>query len=222
VLIVALPLCWLAKERRQSVYEVQLADTLRQRGFPRVTLGGPWDTYDLYGTRISHGWVRDLAHKVLGERIYQVDGREPIHPKRESAISSKVRAFADLSQLAWLTNLQILVLESTLVSDIAPLARHSHLKYLFLDSTNVSDLTPLAGLKELRWLSFSNTQVVDLLPLVQLINMERLWISETNVHDLKPLVDMTRLEYFSVIRTKATKAEIQALQTALPKCQFYH
>ena len=62
VAVVAIPLAWIAKERRQSQHEQQIAAQLREQGFTFLACGGPYDSALLYDQRKPQGWWRDLAH----------------------------------------------------------------------------------------------------------------------------------------------------------------
>lgn len=67
-----------------------------------------------------------------------------------------------------LTQLSILNVQNTQVSDLRALEELSGLQELSLINTPVSDLRALAGLSGLQVLNLRNTQVSDLLPLVGL------------------------------------------------------
>ncbi|HEY2838367.1 MAG TPA: hypothetical protein VGJ26_04420, partial [Pirellulales bacterium] len=104
IVIVALPLAWVAKERRQSYHEQQVAGELQANGFS-VELGGPYDSWG----GMDQGWRRNLARRIQGERILRIWSAPP--------------EVSDVLSLDGLTNIQALSLDSTQVSDLTPLAK---------------------------------------------------------------------------------------------------
>ena len=147
VIVVAIPLTWVVKERRRSLYEHQFAKQLRSQGFKEVTLGGIYDSSKLRGRGEPQGWWRDLARQILGERI--LTAYLPPHN------------FSDLTPLTGLTNLQMLAFSHTSVSDLAPLIRLEKLRAVELSGTQVRDLTPLLRLKNLVFVGLRGAPVTS-------------------------------------------------------------
>ncbi|MBI2823670.1 MAG: hypothetical protein HYX69_03140 [Planctomycetia bacterium] len=167
VLVVAIPLAWVAKERNQSRHELQTAKELESRGVTRIDFGGP---YDPYGKAQPHAWWRNVARRVLGERIFA------IYTDRETP------GVDSLTSLAGLTNLRSVWLLHAPVPDLTPLAGLTSLEYLYLyGSMQVSDLTPLAGLANLKTLDLRGSKVRDLAPLSGLSKLVELDVRFTAV-----------------------------------------
>ena len=201
VVIVAIPLAWVAKERRQSFREHQIADELCGQGFPSILFGGPYDSWSgPWQPQHPQVWWRQLATKVLGERIVVINvlPSEVVH-RREPVIPPAVCSFEHPAPLAELTNVQ----------------------FLFLDTTHVESAAPLDGLRTLKWLSLSGTRCADIEPLAGLGNLERLWLNSTQVKDFTPILGLKKLTHVSVNRTPITKEQFAALKTALPECEIY-
>jgi hypothetical protein len=108
VVVVAIPLSWVAKERRQSEYEQQIAEQLRQQAFGEIEFGGPYDLLDPYWKPSPQGWWRDLARQVLGGRALLVWGL----PHK----CNDITPLAGFNRLLWLD------LSDTQLSDLTPLA----------------------------------------------------------------------------------------------------
>jgi hypothetical protein len=121
IALIAIVMAWIAKERTQSYHEQQVAKQLEDQGFTFVRLGGPYEKPRAMGQ--SRGRWSELARHVLGERIVAVQGAPP--------------DFNDLTAFEGLTNVSL----------------------LNLNDTQVSDLTPIAGFKNLQWLGLRNTPV---------------------------------------------------------------
>jgi hypothetical protein len=170
IVVIAIPIAWIAKERRQSTYEQQIAEQLREQGFKTIWLGGPYDSWN--ALKKSQGLWRNLAGQVLGERIVCIANPPP--------------KFGDLVPLAGLTNVQFLELralglEASQVHDIMPLSGLTDLQRLSLSGTYVADLTPLASLVKLEELNLTDTLVGDLTPLYGLTRLRKLQVSKTLV-----------------------------------------
>ncbi|MCH7493256.1 leucine-rich repeat domain-containing protein, partial [bacterium] len=134
-----------------------------------------------------------------------------------SLVGLPVAQDSDLTSLAKLTNLRVLSLQDTQVSDLnpltklmsleelwlngskqvsdlTPLAKLTSIELLALDDTRVNDLTPLAKLTSLQELRLNSTPVDDLTPLVKLTNLSVLYLNDTPIHDLTPLAKLTSLQ----------------------------
>ena len=117
----------------------------------------------------------------------------------------RLRAFVTLPpQIASLTALQTLYLDSTQVTDLAPLASLNSLQRLYLDDTQVIDLAPLASLNSLQILCLNSTQVTDLSPLASLNRLQRLDLRGIQVSDLAPLASLNSLQRLTLTGTQVT------------------
>lgn len=83
----------------------------------------------------------------------------------------------DISCLAGLHKLQILILADNRISDLTPLASMPDLVYVELFYNHISDLSPLSGLTKLKDLNVCSNMISDLTPLYGLTSLERLWYS---------------------------------------------
>jgi hypothetical protein len=250
VAVVALPLAWIAKERRRSHFELKIVEPLLKSGRGEIRLGGPYDTVDLPPD--AQGRWRDLARRVLGERINLAGPLAPdfqnlallselVNLQALYAQDTQVRDLTplgrhtnlkilflystpvtDFSPLAELKNLQSLMLFETQIGDLTPLAGLKNLKALNISSTKVSNLTPLAGFSNLQYLSLAKTPISDLTPLAGLANLKELNLSFTQVRDLTPLAGLTTLTQVQVTDLPVSKEQVAALQKALPKCEIRH
>ena len=116
VIVVAIPLAWVAKEQRQSRYELQIAKDFQSQGVDQITLGGPYD----WDRNKPHAWWRDVARHVSGERILQLNA------------SGATPHVTSLAPLAGLTNLHSVFLTHAPVRDLTPLARLTNLEFVYL------------------------------------------------------------------------------------------
>jgi hypothetical protein len=201
IILVAIPLAWVAKEQRQSFREHTIADELRKQGILTITFGGPYERLEPYRVRPPQYWWDNLAQHVLGDRILEIDVVPPRTDRlREAVITPAAAGFDDLSLLSELSNLQ----------------------FLNLGSTKVENIASLAELRKLQWLSLSNTPCTDLAPLAGLKHLRKIWLYKTAVSDLSPLAGLKSLKEVSVYQTRVDRTEIKALQKALPNCEIGH
>ena len=207
VIVLALPLAWIAKERRQSQREQEIAEQLRAVGFAeQLTIGSPYDTWEQFRQAKPQGWWRDLARRILGGRVLFL-GSESVK---------------DITPLSGLKNLLVLGLDNTQTRDTTPLAEHTKLQILSLGNTQVSDVSPLAGLTNLQELDLRQSKVSDISALSGLTNLRRLVLTGTAVSDLTPLLTLAKLTELDVIGTPVGKEQIEAIKKALPTCKVLH
>ncbi|HEY2838609.1 MAG TPA: hypothetical protein VGJ26_05655 [Pirellulales bacterium] len=226
IAVVALPLAWIARERRQSRYEAEVAETLQRRDFLDVALAGPYDSLERAARDEPQGWRRDLARRVFGERIVVVwIANETFDDLTPLARLTSLKRFnvhgapvVDLAPLAGLHELTYLDLGSTAASDLTPLARLANLEWLGLGFTKVTDVAPLAGLQKLKSLSLDSTPVADVAPLAELKKLESLNLRATQVKDVAALKQCKNLKKLSLDLTPVTQEQGVELQKALPNC----
>ena len=99
-----------------------------------------------------------------------------------------------------LTQLEMLSLYNNQLTDVKGLEKLTQLKFLHLRNNQLTDVKGLEKLTKLRWLSLTSNKLTDGTGLEKLTQLEKLFLA--NNPDL-------------------TKAQIDALQKALPKCYIY-
>ena len=89
--------------------------------------------------------------------------------------------------------------------------------------TDTSALTDLAKLTQLKTLGIPNNGLSDLGFLKGLTQLEHLDLQSNKITDLSPLAKLTKLKYIDLSSNPSlTKAQIEKLQKALPKCEISH
>jgi Leucine-rich repeat (LRR) protein len=121
----------------------------------------------------------------------------------------------NLSLLSVLTQLKSLYLSNTQVTDLSPLRDLTQLKDLLVSDTQVTDLSPLRDLTQLKNLFLNHMQVTDLFPLRELTQLDRLDLSYTQVTDLSHLRDLTQLNHLNLSNTKVTDLSPLSVLTQL-------
>ena len=111
---------------------------------------------------------------------------------------------SDIGPLSRLTSLKYLNLNDTQVSDIGPLSRLTSLEFLHLNDTQVSDIGPLSHLTSLTFFNLNGTQISDIGPLSRLTSLEILELSSTQVSDIGPLSRLTSLEILELSSTQVS------------------
>lgn len=89
----------------------------------------------------------------------------------------------DLSMIAGLKNLKILILADNEITDISPLAGLDELMYIEIFMNPLADFSPLAGKEKLLDLNVCYTTVTDPAPFYQMPALERLWASVTRMSE---------------------------------------
>ena len=202
ITVAGVGLGWVGSERKQSQYEMQIAEQLTASG-ANVDIAGRFDNADPF---VQPTWWRNILSKLCGPRVRQVsvDGHR----------------LSDLSSIAGLKSIKGLALHFTQVSDLAPLSELTSLERITIDGSPVGDIEPLARLKNLTGLDLNMANVSDLSPLSSLDNLELLRVQATQVRDVSPLVGLTRLRYINIVGTLVSDEQVQILQKALPNCKI--
>jgi hypothetical protein len=101
--------------------------------------------------------------------------------------------FETTGLLAGLTNLRVLNLRGTRVTNLAPLAGLTNLESIDLVNTRVSDISPLAALTNLRSIDLRGTPVESVAALAALASLESLDLKGTRVRDVAALSHLKHL-----------------------------
>jgi hypothetical protein len=87
----------------------------------------------------------------------------------------------------------------------------------------IRDVGPLVKLTRLKKLSISNNKITDISSLTKLTQLEELDLHGNRGIDISPLVKFSQLKKLDLrYNDKLTKAEVDKLQKALPKCEIDH
>lgn len=187
--IFAFPLGWVGSRLNQARREQKVSTWVSE-------MGGNWDV----NPRLE-GQDIPITDKWFGERVYYVK----FH-------NSQV---TDLSSLAELENLNILILYNIPAKDLSPLAKLKNLKTLYLNTVPISDLSPLQEIKNLRNLELHNIEVSDLSPLAELKNLKSLLLDSVPISDLMPLVELDNLKSLQLRNTLVSEEQVEMLMHAL-------
>lgn len=107
----------------------------------------------------------------------------------------RVTDSVDLDDIKDMTALNELDLSGNqYIQSLEPLAQLTNLRLLNLSGTNVSDLTPIRNLTELVELDVSRTKIFDLTPLKYALKLARLNINDTEIRSVAVLEKMTAMQ----------------------------
>jgi Leucine-rich repeat (LRR) protein len=79
---------------------------------------------------------------------------------------------SDISPLAGLVNMEMLIIRDNRISDISALSGMTKLEHLYLEWNNISDISPLSGLTNLQGISLQYNDIADVSPLSSLTNLD--------------------------------------------------
>ena len=121
-----------------------------------------------------------------------------------------------LENLTQLTNLELTFNKLTSVKGLETLTQ---LESLHLPHNKLTDVKGLENLTQLKELPLDDNQLTDVKGLEKLTQLEGLWLPRNQLTDVKGLEKLTRLTELDLIdNPDLTKAQIDQLQEALPKC----
>ncbi len=100
----------------------------------------------------------------------------------------------DVSPIASLKNLKVLLLAGNQIQDVSPLSSLTNLEELDLYFNQISDIKPLSFLINLKKLALNSNKGFDLSPLSNLKNLTFLQLTGLRIKDVSPLPSLTKLE----------------------------
>ena len=94
---------------------------------------------------------------------------------------------------------------------------------LGLPALELTDVSALANLTQLKVLGLDNNKLTEVNGLEKLMQLEGLRIEGNQLVDVRPLSKLTQLKWIVLDGNPSlTKAQIDELQKALPKCEISH
>ena len=148
-------------------------------------------------------WMPDAHLEQAVREALEIPDEIPIHPGDMTGLQNLrlIKIEPEIKSLRGLehaVNLELLVIDSSEVSDLTPLAGLEKLEFLVVVRSEVSDLTPLAGLENLRDLKLRENRITDITPLAGLANLKVLKLENNQISDVSPLAGLVGLQELSL------------------------
>jgi len=114
-----------------------------------------------------------------------------------------------------------LELDDKQLTSVKGLEKLTQLESLHLPHNKLTDVKGLENLTQLKELPLDDNQLTSVKSLEKLTQLEGLWLPRNQLTDVKGLEKLTRLTELDLIDNPAlTKAQIDELKKALPKCDI--
>jgi len=134
-----------------------------------------------------------------------------------------VSRLTDVKSLENLTQLKELHLQNNQLTDVKGLETLIQLETLYLDNNQLTNVKGLENLTQLKELYLFENQLTDVKGLERLTQLKSLGLSSNELTNVKGLENLTELTLLSLFNNPdLTKAQIDQLQKALPKCKIDH
>ena len=144
-------------------------------------LSSPWKKAfnEAYLRQTSEDPLSDeLMHTLWNAPALRFAGPTAMHPNMSFELE-------DLSGVAALTNLTILVVVHQRITSLAPLAALTNLQSLFVFNNQLTDISPVTKLPHLKELYFQNNLVESLLPLEHLTGLKTIYCNYNRITSLE-------------------------------------
>ena len=133
----------------------------------------------------------------------------------------EINQLTDVTGLEKLTQLMSLGLSGNKLTDVKGLEKLTQLRRLNLAGNQLTDVTGLEKLTQLKWLHLAANQLTDVKGLEKLTKLTGLNLSVNQLTDVKGLEKLARPNLLNLYgNPDLTKAQIEELQKALPKCKI--
>ncbi|MBN1909772.1 MAG: hypothetical protein JW818_08535 [Pirellulales bacterium] len=178
VIVVALPCSWFAARMQQARQQRQVVERI-------VAAGGQVHYLNGFAVAKSIPPQRIIPESLTLSSVLGAD----FLSNPDMVVMGSSTVDADLADLKRLSNVNLLSLRNTRISDtgLAQLRVQVHLEYLDLAGTEITDtgLAHLEELTQLRFLDLADTKTTDagLMHLHELLCLEALWLANTRITD---------------------------------------
>ena len=130
---------------------------------------------------------------------------------------------SDMFVFKELIQLKSLMLQICKISDVSALKELTQLKELYLNGNAIRDVSALKELTQLTQLDLSGNKLTSVKGLDKLTQLKVLDLESNEIRDVSALKELTQLKLLSLSgNPDLTKAQIDQLQKALPKCKITH
>ena len=167
--------------------------------------------------------VNPIVEKAIRQHLKKPKGEltEADLEKVTKLLFYGVSPLTDVKSLEKLTQLKELHLPNNQLTDVKGLEKLTQLTYLDLSNNQLTDVKGLENLTQLKELFLFENQLTDVKGLERLTQLEALGLIYNKLIDLKGLEKLTQLTRLSLGDNPGlTKAQIDELQKALPKCDI--
>ena len=126
----------------------------------------------------------------------------------------------DIEALKYCTDLEALDLGHNFLTDndLTVIAGLTKLKILILADNKITDISALSSLKDLEYIELFMNKIPDLSPLCELPNLQDVNVCNTGVSDLSPLFSLTSVRRLWYAMNPFNREQAKALKEALPDC----
>lgn len=170
-----------------NLQKVVMCDT----GLPSEEIDALWkrhpETRFVWNVKIGRFWVRTDATTLMpfqygyngtkGIRLYDRDCTEMKYLVDMVCMDFGHMGITDVSFLAYMPNLEYLIIADAPVTDISAMANLKKLKYLEAFLCNIRDISPLLGCTALEDVNLSNNPIQDITVLGRIETLNNIWIS---------------------------------------------
>lgn len=128
----------------------------------------------------------------------------------------------DIEALKYCTDLVYLDLgHGNRITDVSVLANLTKLRVLIVSMNKIVDISPLAALQNLECLEIYQNQITDISVITQLPNLKYLNCSSILIDDITPLLSMQQLEMLWFVHNRYVDSDQrQQIKDALPDCEI--
>ena len=170
-----------------GLQKVVMCDT----GLPSEEIDALWkrhpETRFVWNVKIGKFWIRTDATTLMpfqygyngtkGIRLYDKDCTEMKYLVDMVCMDFGHMGIQDVSFLAYMPNLEYLIIADAPVTDISAMANLKKLKYLEAFLCNIYDISPLLGCTALEDINLSNNPIQDITVLGEIETLNNIWIS---------------------------------------------
>ena len=166
--------------------------------------------------KVIEAHIRKVLRKPTGE-LTKVDLERVTRLNLTGKQLTSMKGLENLTKLTWL------LLGGNHLTDLKGLEKLSQLKSLNLYDNKLTSVKGLEKLTKLTLLSLNGNNLTDVKALENLKSLKVLYLLDNKLTDVKGLEKLTQLkQLFLNNNPDLTKAQIDELQKALPKCTIEH
>ncbi len=156
---------------------------------------------------------------LSGNQLTNVTGLEKLDQLEYLDLSNN--NLTDVTGLETLTQLETLYLRDNKLTELKGLEKLAKLKLLWPSGNQLTDVKGLEKLTQLKKLRLNHNQLTDVKGLEKLTKLEVLHLEHNKLTNVKGLEKLTQLRVLYLrLNPDLTKAQIDQLQKALPKCKI--
>lgn len=156
-----------------------------------------------------------VVFTMIGDKTASIGNEFYDRDLTELDLSDRNLTSADIVNLPYFYNLEVLKLDSNSISGTDVFSKIPKLNTLWLDKNGITNISFLMGCKNLKVLTLNHNQISDASPFENMTQLEKLILKDNKIDDVSPFYRLTNLKELNLKDNEISNHDLNELSDAL-------